>query len=82
MPNGGIPNQASVVEGVDASISEWVADERNRVLIQELPEEDGTSHADSVRGARVRGLDAWKRFEVYEPFVNTRWVLTWELVDV
>ena len=52
--------QASVVGGVDAAISAWVAGARNRALGQELSGEEGKLHADMARDITVKELDAWK----------------------
>ena len=79
-----MPLSPPAVEGLGAANSPWVADERNRVLGQQLSEEGEELHAGLARDAKVKELDAWKRFGAYEPFdethitkaiVNTRWVL-------
>ena len=59
--------QSSVVEGVGAVISSWVAGECNRVLGQELRDDDGKLRTDPARDAKVKELDAWKRFKVSQP---------------
>ena len=41
-------HQSSVAEGVDGAISAWVADERNRVLRQELSPEEEEETAEFV----------------------------------
>ena len=46
------------VGGVEAAISVWVADESNRVLGQELPEEEEVAHADLVRAEKEKALGA------------------------
>ena len=47
-------------------------------------------HEDMARDAEAEELDAWKQFKELEPFKekdkskavgNTRWMLTWKLVD-
>ena len=46
------------MEGVGAAISAVVADECNRVLGQELSEEEEAAHADLVRDAKGEELHA------------------------
>ena len=41
-------NSSAAVDGVDGATSAWVADECNRALGQELPEEEEEMHADLV----------------------------------
>ena len=78
--------QPSVVEGVDAAASARVADECNRVLGREISPEEETQRAGLVQSAKIRGLEAWKTFGVFEPrrdhnvskqSLQSRWVLTW-----
>ena len=73
----------SVLEGVEAAISAWVAEECNRVLGQDLAEEGEELHTNE------RELSAWKRFEAFKPLQesgksesvgNTRWAPTWRMV--
>ena len=45
---------AAAVEGADGAISAWVADERNRILGQELTPEDEEMHADLVIAGKQR----------------------------
>ena len=74
-PNGGIQKvkpqveapRSSAVEGVDAVISAWVANECNRVLIRELSEEAEAAHADFVREAKGEELDVWGFPKVPKP---------------
>ena len=73
-----------------AAISAWVADECNRVLGRKLSEGGEVLHADLVRDARVKELDAWGSSKVLKLLkagnarntaVDTRWVLRWKTVD-
>ena len=45
-------------EGLEAAVSAWVADERNRVSGQELPEEEAAAHAELVQEAEKKELGA------------------------
>ena len=85
-----MPLSPPAVEGLGAANSPWVADERNRVLGQQLSEEGEELHAGLARDAKVKELDAWKSCEVCEPFtetnityavVDTRWVRTWAMME-
>ena len=51
--------QSSVVEGVDGTISAWVADGRNLALGQELSLNEEKTHADLVREGKLRELADW-----------------------
>ena len=51
--------QATVVEGADGAVSEWIADERNRALGRELSLDEERMHAELFREGRLRGLAAW-----------------------
>ena len=55
----------SMKEELDAAISAWVAEERNRALGREFTEEEGKSHADLAREARERGLSARIQFKAF-----------------
>ena len=66
------------------------ADECNRILGQELPQEEERLYAKDVLAAKTRELDARTQFKVYNPLepgkgteevVGTRWVLTWKMVE-
>ena len=50
--------QSSVVEGVDAAISAWVANKCNRVSGQEVSEGEAKLHGGLARGAKLKELDA------------------------
>ena len=58
--------QAPAVGGVDAAIPAWAAGECNRVLDQELAEEEKL-HKDLVSAAEERGRSAWKHLNVFRP---------------
>ena len=67
-----------------------MADERNRILGQELTPGEEDMHADLVTAGKSRGLAAWEKFDVFSPnkdgevqkqIVQTRWVLTWKVAD-
>ena len=82
------PSEA--VEGVDGAISAWVADECNRVLGQELSQEEDEMRADLAREGKRRELEAWGEFDAFSPLsackvqkqlVDTRWALTWKMVE-
>ena len=82
--------QSSVAEGVDGADSAWFADECNRVLAQELSPEDEKMNAGLFQEAKLRDLAAWGKFDVYfqrnarnvsKEIAQTRWVLTWKMVD-
>ena len=71
-------------------LSAWGAGECNRVLKQELTEEEERLHAALARMAPGRELDPWKQFEVLSPVktssrqkgvADTRWVLAWKEVE-
>ena len=57
--------QSSFVEGIGGAISAWVADERNRVLGQEITLEEEEMHTDLVRAGKLRELEAWMKFDVF-----------------
>ena len=78
-------HQSSVVEGVDGTVSAWVADECNRALGHELSPDEEKQHAELVRHDKEKELDEWRKFDVYEPrkngsvlrqIVQPRWALT------
>ena len=50
-------NPSAAVDGVDGAISAWVADECNRVLGQELSQEEEEMHADLANGRKKRELE-------------------------
>ena len=54
-----------ITDGGGPVLSARVAEERNHVLGQELAEEEARLHADPVRKAKERGLDAWGQFNVF-----------------
>ena len=83
-------HQSSVAEGVGGAIPARVADECNRVLRQELSPAEEERHAELVAAAKHEKLPAWKTFDVCEPrkqqnvseqIAQTRWVITWKMVD-
>ena len=80
---------SDAVEGADGAISAWVADECNRVLGKELPQEEEKRQAALVHEGKRQELEAWEKFEVFLPLheckvqkqmVDTRWVTTWKMV--
>ena len=83
-------NPSASVEGVDGVSSAWVADECNRVLGQELPQEEEDKHVDLANAGKQRELAAWGKFEVVAPrtachsqqqIIQTRWAITWNMAD-
>ena len=71
------------------AISAWVARDCDRVLGQELSEEEA-AHPEVVRGAKGKEQEAWKSFGVLTPLragdfgksaADTRRVLTWKTVE-
>ena len=81
-------HQSSVVEGVDGTVSAWVADEYNRALGHELSPEEEKQHAELLR--QEKELGEWRKFDVYarrktgsvsEQIAQTRWVFTWNMAD-
>ena len=78
------------VDGMGEVAPAWASEERNRNLGQESTGEEEKLHRDLVRDAKERELSARKQFKVCSPIkggalskaiVDTRWVLTWEVVD-
>ena len=78
------------LDGVESATSAWVAFECEMILGQELSASEEQMHADLVTSAKVNELEAWGKFKVPPPAsssslskdtVDTRWVLTWKLVD-
>ena len=55
------------VEGVDAAIPAWTAEERSRVSGQESTEEEGESHGRLASAAKEREPGARKKFKVFRP---------------
>ena len=53
------PGASFILDGGGPVLSAWVAEACNRGLVQELTEEGERLHAEVVRKARDRGLDAW-----------------------
>ena len=51
--------QSSVVERADGAASAWVADEREKLLGEELSPEEEEQHAGLVQAAKIKELDAW-----------------------
>ena len=75
---------------IDIVATAEAADERNRILGQELPPEEAQLYEKDVLAADTRGLVARKQFKVFNPLepgrctkevVGTRWVLTWKMVE-
>ena len=52
------PDSVVAVEGVDGAISAWAADECNRVLGQELSQQEEEMHAGLVQEGKRRKLEA------------------------
>ena len=52
------PSASSVIDGGRSVLSAWVAEERNRVMGRELTEAEERVHADLLRMAQVRELEA------------------------
>ena len=59
-------------------------------MSQELSEGGEMAHADLVRDAKVKELDAWKLFKVFKPLraadvnktaADTRRAFTWKMVE-
>ena len=82
---GALPGAPAV--GVDAVISAWTADRRDKTLRKERSKEEETKSAPLVRVARDRELSASEEFDVFTPavcanvkaaIVDTRLVLTWK----
>ena len=75
---------------MDGAASAWVADERSGVLGRELSPREEEQHAELVPAANIKELKAWEKFDVCEALkadnpsrqiAQTRWVLTWKMVD-
>ena len=75
---------SSAAGGEDAAISAWAAEECRRVLGQKCMKEE------LARAAQEQELAAWRKFKVsppakgrapFMPIADTRWALTWEMVD-
>ena len=60
-------NPSAAADGVDGAISAWVADECNRVLRQELPQEEEEWHVDLANYGEKRELEAWGKFDASSP---------------
>ena len=83
-------NRSPAVEGAGRALSEWVSDECNRALRQELSPEEEEQHAGLEQTARIKELGEWKKFDVFEPrkgrkvskqVIQTRRALTRKMVD-
>ena len=57
----------SPLEGADAAISGWTADQRNKSLRQEVSPGQEHGHAAQDRSATDRELRAWSKFNVFMP---------------
>ena len=78
------------MDGGGPLLSAWVAEERNRILGQELTEVEERAHADLARMAIEWELESWEQFKApplvkmetqSKDLVDTRWVLTWREAD-
>ena len=56
----------SAVERVDGAISACVADACNRALGRELSSEEERQHVDLAKAAKLKELNARKKFDVFE----------------
>ena len=63
--------RSSAVEGVDAAIPAWVADECDLVLGQELPPEDEDMSVDLVATAKNKKMSASTQFRAFGPIRDT-----------
>ena len=54
-----------MVEGSDEAVNAWAADECNGVLGQELSSEEELSCPDLVHEGKMRELEAWTKFKVF-----------------
>ena len=81
---------AQAIAGLESAFTAWVATECERPLGQDLTAEDEARFLDEVSAAKKRGLDAWRKFQVFPPVlckevskgtVGTRWVLTWKFFE-
>ena len=81
---------ASLLEGVDAVISAWAADQCNKALRQELSAYGGESHWNAGRTAKDRDIAAWEKFKGFKPFsggalsratADTRRVHSWKMLE-
>ena len=63
--------RSSAVEGVDAAISAWVADECDLALGQELPPEDEDTSVDLVATAKNKAMSALAQFRAIDPIRDT-----------
>ena len=65
-------SDASVLEGVGATIFDWTAGHCDKSLDQKLLPEEEREHRNKVRAGRARELSAWIKFEVFSPTKNER----------
>ena len=81
---------AQTLAGLESALTAWEAAHCDRPLRQELPRGDENRFAEEVGAAKNRELDARCKFKVFSPvpwrnvaegIVDTRWVLTWKLVE-
>ena len=81
--------RTSVLAGVDVAISAWVAEECNRVLGQEVTEEEAKFHSGMAREATEQESRAWKQFKAFKPLrvseisdsvASNRRAPTWKMV--
>ena len=84
------PGASFFLDGGGPALSTWVAEERDRILGQELTEAEERVRADLAQKAKVRELEAWGQYKVSPPgemgaqskdLADTLWVLTWKEVD-
>ena len=75
---------------IDVVSSVKAADERNRILAQELPPDEESLYKKDAHAAKKRDLDAWSQFKVSSHMgsgkcgneeVGNRRVLTWKAAD-
>ena len=78
------------IDGVESAISAWAAFACGKALGQELSAQEEHLHAGLVASAKTKDLDAWGKFKIFtlvcssslpKSSVDSRWVLTWKMVD-
>ena len=81
---------APTIAGMESAFTARIAPQCDRPLGQELSAGDVHRFAKEAEAAKRRELDAWSKFQVYSPVLrenvakdiaDTRWVLTWKLVE-
>ena len=80
--------RAPTLDGMDAAISAWEADQCNEALGQELSADEVSLGEKRELAAKGRVLAASQRFGVFQPVsastppkatVDTWWVFTWQM---